>query len=34
MTILVTGGCGFLGSYFTRHVVLDQGGDGVAVLDR
>jgi UDP-glucose 4-epimerase len=34
MTILVTGGTGFLGSYFTRHAVLDQGIDGIIVLDR
>jgi nucleoside-diphosphate-sugar epimerase len=34
MAILVTGGTGFLGSYFVRYCVLEQGIDGVVVLDR
>jgi nucleoside-diphosphate-sugar epimerase len=33
VTILVTGGTGFLGSYFTRHAVLERG-ERVVVLDR
>lgn len=32
MTILATGGTGFLGSYFTRHAV--QNGERVILLDR
>jgi UDP-glucose 4-epimerase len=31
---LITGGTGFLGSYFTRYAVRDQGLDRVVVLDR
>lgn len=34
MTMLITGGTGFLGSYFTRYVTLEQGLDRVVVLDR
>jgi UDP-glucose 4-epimerase len=33
MTLLITGGTGFLGSYFTRYAVRDQGLDRVVVLD-
>jgi UDP-glucose 4-epimerase len=34
MTLLITGGTGFLGSYFTRFAIRDQGLDRVVVLDR
>ena len=34
MGLLITGGSGFLGSYFCRHAVLEQGRDDVVVLDR
>jgi len=34
VTILVTGGTGFLGSYFTRHAVLEQQAKKVVVFDR
>jgi UDP-glucose 4-epimerase len=34
MTMLITGGTGFLGSYFTRYAVRDQRLDHVVVLDR
>ena len=34
MTMLITGGTGFLGSYFTRYATLEQGLDRVVVLDR
>jgi UDP-glucose 4-epimerase len=34
MSMLITGGTGFLGSYFTRYAVRDQGLDHVVVLDR
>ncbi len=34
MTLLVTGGTGFLGSYFTRYALEQGGEDHVVVLDR
>jgi nucleoside-diphosphate-sugar epimerase len=34
VALLVTGGTGFLGSYFTRHAVLEHRLDDVVVLDR
>src|SRR5919106_3507562 len=32
MRVLVTGGCGFIGSHFVKHLV--SGGDEVVVLDK
>ena len=34
MAILITGGTGFIGSYLTRHLVLEKGCEGVVVFDR
>jgi UDP-glucose 4-epimerase len=34
VTILITGGTGFLGSYFTRYALLEQGEDRVVILDK
>lgn len=34
MTLLITGGTGFLGSYFTRYALQEGGEDHVVVLDR
>jgi UDP-glucose 4-epimerase len=34
VAILVTGGTGFIGSYLTRHLVLERGRDDVVVFDR
>jgi nucleoside-diphosphate-sugar epimerase len=34
MAILITGGTGFIGSYLTRHLVLEHGHDDVVIFDR
>lgn len=34
MTLLITGGTGFLGAYFARHAVLEAGQEKVVILDK